>query len=418
MKILVIGATGFIGKSIYEGLKNTDYEIVSGIRNPKRLDGLSIKIDFVALQQDKELSKKLVGFDVVINCVGIIAERDGQTFEQMHTMAPIVLFDACKNAQVRKIIQISALGSQNGTTLYHTSKNKADEYLKGLGVDYAILHPSIVYGDDGKSTALFQALASLPLTPIIGDGSQKLQPIDVKDLVCTIKTLILSKEKKIELDLVGEESITYKELLQGFRKYLGFTPTKTISVPTFGTDIIGKILDEPTVNKDNIIMLNEGNIADVKPLSIFLAYTPIGIKKNLFAKEANNAQKLYASLYLIRPLLRLVIGFVWIWSGIVSAFLYPQEKALLLLHDIGISRPLDLPLLYIASFLDIVLGILTIIGYKLKLLLNLQIIVIVSYTLLLTVLAPFHWLHPFGPVLKNIPLVITIYVLMKMEQYR
>ena len=418
MKILIVGATGFIGKSIYQELKDADYEIVSGVRNPKKLDNLSVKIDFSELQYDKELLKKLENFDVVINCVGIIAEKNGQTFEQMHTLAPIVLFDACKSAKVKKIIQISALGSQNGTTLYHTSKNKADDYLKSLGVDYVILHPSIVYGDDGKSTALFQALASLPIMPIVADGSQLLQPIDIKDLIQTVKTSIISKEKNIELDLVGEDSVTYKGLLQGFRRWLGYKPNKTISVPTFGTDILGKIIDEPTVNHDNITMLNEGSIADVKPLSKFLGYMPKGIQKNLFQKEAYNAQKLYASLYLIRPLLRIVISFVWIWSGIVSAFLYPQKEALALLHDIGIPVPLDLPLLYIASLLDITLGILTIIGYKLKLLLNFQIIVILVYTLLLTLLAPFHWLHPFGPVLKNIPLVISIYILIKMEDFR
>jgi uncharacterized protein YbjT (DUF2867 family)/uncharacterized membrane protein YphA (DoxX/SURF4 family) len=418
MKVLIIGATGFIGKYIYQGLKDTDYEIVSGVRNPEMFDGLSIKIDFIGLQHDKGLVKKLEGFDVVINSVGIIAEKNNQTFEQIHTLSPIALFNACKEAQVQKIIHISALGSQNGTTPYHTSKNKADMHLRSLEVDYAILHPSIVYGDDGKSTALFQALASLPFIPIIGDGSQLLQPIAIEDLIQTVKISILSKEKNIELDLVGEDPITYEGLLQGFRRRLGYKPSKAIAIPTFGTDIIGKILDEPTVNHDNIIMLNEGNTADVKPLSKFLGYMPKGIEKNLFQKDAYNAQKLYASLYLVRPLLRMVIGFVWIWSGIVSAFLYPQKEALTLLHDIGISAPLDLPLLYVASFLDITLGILTIIGYKLKHLLNFQILVIVVYTLLLTLLAPFHWLHPFGPVLKNIPLVISIYILMKMEDFR
>ena len=52
--------------------------------------------------------------------------------------------------------------------------------------------------------------------------------------------------------------MTYEELMQGFRSWLGLGPTKAISVPTFGTDIMGKILDEPTVSSANIQMLNEG----------------------------------------------------------------------------------------------------------------------------------------------------------------
>ncbi len=409
MKILIVGATGFIGKSIYQALKKSNDEVVASSRD---------LIDFTTLQNDKKLVNTLQKFDIVVNAVGIIAETKTQTFEQMHTLAPIALFDACKEAGVKKVIHISALGTQTGTTDYHVTKNRADEYLRASSLDYAILHPSVVYGDDGKSTALFQALATLPLTPIIGDGSQLLQPIRVEDLVATVQKCIESEEKTIELNVVGEEPVTYKELLETFRAWLRLPPAKSVSTPTIGTNVLGKILGEPTVNQDNITMLNEGNSASVKPLADFLGYTPVGMKENLGAKEANNAQKLYASLYLIRPFLRLIIGFVWIWSGIVSAFLYPQPLALELLHEIGIPIGIDVPMLYVASFLDIAIGILTIIGFRLQLLLKFQLLVIVVYTLLLTALAPYHWLHPFGPVLKNLPLVLAIYILGRLEKYR
>ena len=129
-------------------------------------------------------------------------------------------------------------------------------------------------------------------------------------------------------------------------------------------------------------------------------------------------QKLYTTLQKIRPILQITIGFVWIWSGVVSAFLYPQPLALELLHEVGVPMGVDIPLLYIASFLDIAIGVLTIVGYKLEALLFLQIIVIGVYTLLLTFLAPYHWLHPFGPVLKNLPLMVSIYILLQLERFR
>ena len=408
MKVLILGSTGFIGKQIAQALKEYGHELVE----------YRCQTNFMNLPEHQELVKMFEPVDMLINAVGIIAETKNKTFEQIHTLAPIAIFDACVEAKVQKVIHISALGSQDGTTAYHKSKNRADEYLRESGLAYAILHPSIVYGDDGKSTALFQALATLPLTPIVGDGSQLLQPVRIEDLIATVQKSIESEEKKIELDVVGAESITYKELLETFRAWLGLNKTKSVSTPTIGTDVLGKILEEPTVNHDNIIMLNEGNFAHVKPLADFLGYRPMGIKENLGYNQANNAQKLYASLYLIRPLLRIVIGLVWIWSGVVSAFLYPQPLALELLHEIGVPVGLDVPLLYVASFLDIVLGILTLMGYRLQTLLKLQLLVIFVYTLLLTFLAPYHWLHPFGAVLKNIPLMFSIYILMQMERYR
>ncbi|CAA6821376.1 MAG: Putative NAD-dependent epimerase/dehydratase, partial [uncultured Sulfurovum sp.] len=387
MKILIIGASGFIGQAIYNFLSRTEHEVVAGLRQTHGFTAVSITIDFVTLQNDKELVSKLKGFDVVVNAVGIIAETKRQSFEQMHTLAPIALFDACKEAGVEKVIHISALGSETGTTAYHKSKNRADAYLRTLGLDYAILHPSIVYGNGGKSTALFQALAALPIVPLVGDGSQKLQPIAVEDLALTVKRAIESHEKAIELNLVGSKSITYKALLENFRAWLGLNPTRFVSMPTFGTDFMGKLLDEPTVSKDNITMLNKGNTASVEPLKKFLNYTPASMEERLFSTKVSTAQKLFASLYFMRPLLRLVIGFVWIWSGVVSAFLYPQPLALELLYEIGIPEVMAVPLLYFASFLDIAIGVLTIVGYRLQSLLKFQLLVITVYTLLLSFLA-------------------------------
>jgi uncharacterized protein YbjT (DUF2867 family) len=419
VRVLIIGATGFIGQAIYHFLQRGEcFEVVAGVRNPQKLSDEGVKIDFSDLHNDQELVAQLKGFDVVINTVGIIAETRNQTFEQMHTLAPIALFDACKEAGVRKIIQISALGTEEGTTAYHQSKDSADRYLRDLGIDYAILHPSIVYGDGGKSTALFQALAALPLIPVVGDGSQKLQPIAIEDFVVTVKRVMQSEEKQIELDVVGGESLTYKEMLQGFRKRLGLNETKVVSLPTFGSNVVGKVLDEPTISQDNITMLNQGNSASVKPLQQFLTYTPATMQERLFITKVNNAEKLSASLYFIRPLLRIIIAFVWIWSGIVSAFLYPQALALELLYEIGTPEAIALPLLYIASFLDIMIGVLMLLNYRLQLLLKFQLLVIFIYTLLLTFLAFHHWLHPFGPVLKNLPLLASIYILSRLEKFR
>jgi len=325
---------------------------------------------------------------------------------------------AAKEAGVKRIIQISALGSREGTTSYHTTKNRADTYLRALDLSYVILHPSVVYGEDGKSTALFAGLASLPVTPLVGRGEQVLQPIHVDDLAQTVLIALEHPDTQIELDLVGEHPITYRRLLAGFRRWLGYAPCRSVALPALGTDILGRMLDEPTVNSDNIRMLNQGNSAEVAPLRQFLGYMPKGIEELRFTQEASHAQKLYASLYLVRPLLRWVIGLVWIWSGVVSAWLYPQASALALLHEVGITAPWDLPSLYLASVLDITLGVLILIGFRLRLLLHFGLLLIVVYTLLLTFLAPHHWLHPFGPVLKNIPLVITIFILSKLEEYR
>ncbi|MBN2825358.1 MAG: NAD-dependent epimerase/dehydratase family protein [Campylobacterales bacterium] len=404
MKILVLGASGFIGRHIVEGLGGDGYEVVGKW------------YDFLQESCVEEWKSRVKGFDVVINAVGIIAESQNKTFQALHTDTPKAIFQACSEAGVKRVIQISALGAEEGAvTLYHQSKKAADDYLKSLDISYAILKPSIVYGEEGKSTALFKALANLPFLPIIDDGTQKLQPIYIDDLVAAVLKVLQSDSKQIELNLVGKEPLTYQELLKKFRAWLGKKPTKSIKIPA-ALAIFGKVLDEPTISKDNLTMLRQGNAADVTPLKDFLGTMPKSMDEAIFATQATKNQKLVTDLCFIRPLLRIIIAFVWIWSGVTSAFLYPQEEALALLADVGITGDLALPMLYFASFLDIGIGVFLLLGVHVVCLLWLSLIVITGYTLILTLLAPFHWLHPFGPVLKNLPLLVAIYVAIALER--
>ena len=92
MKVLLLGGTGFIGKHIHNELKNS-HELLS----------FKYKIDFMNLPTHQKLAEILECVDVVINAVGIIAETKTKTFEQIHTLAPIALFDACKEAGVKKV---------------------------------------------------------------------------------------------------------------------------------------------------------------------------------------------------------------------------------------------------------------------------------------------------------------------------
>jgi hypothetical protein len=139
------------------------------------------------------------------------------------------------------------------------------------------------------------------------------------------------------------------------------------------------------------------------------------MQETIFFKNATPAQKLAANFYFIPILGRFVLGFIWIWTAIVSGFLYPHDQSIALLNDVGISGIFEEPLLYIASLLDFTIGILTIAGWRLKELLIFQFLVIVVYTTILTLFAPYHWLHPFGPVSKNLALLMVILMMMLMR---
>lgn len=418
MKILVLGASGFLGKSIIQRLADESYDITAGVHSDSNSSYPTLLCNF-SKDNDVELwEKRLKGFDVVINAVGIIQENSTLTFKNVHEKTPQAIFKACEKAGVKKVIQISALGAdEEAKTSYHLTKKAADDTLRQLSVDSCILKPSIIYGEGGKSTALFSALANLPFLPLIDDGEQKLQPIFIDDFTETVVAAIKSKKHKCELNLVGPKALSYKEFLLQIRTWLGKKEPPALKIPE-SFAIFGKLLNEPTINKESLMMLKNGNFANVTPLKKFLGRMPLSPEETLFKNKATSKNKLMADLYFIRPFLNLVIAFVWIWSGLVTAFFYPHEQGLLLLNDVGITGPITSYVLYFSAGFDIAIGLLMLFNYKLQELLWFQLIVILFYTIILTFFAPYHWFHPLGAVLKNLPLLFTVYILLTLERAR
>jgi uncharacterized protein YbjT (DUF2867 family) len=280
MKILLTGASGFIGRNISSSLAAAGHEI----KPMSRCHG----IDFNCMKSHRDWLPHLEGIDAVINCVGIIGEVGSQRFDQLHTIAPIALFRACNQAGIQRVLQISALGAdESAFSAYHLSKRAADNFLRGLDLEWFVLRPSLIYGKGGKSADLFMRLASLPVIPVIGDGQQKIQPIHISDVVATVLQSLISTRTRLTLDIVGNETITFTEWLQWMRHAQGLPLAKTVHIP-FKLAMMGARLGRyfnPILQPENLRMLQAGYWADVQPLTKFLERRPLSIDSRLLFSD-------------------------------------------------------------------------------------------------------------------------------------
>ncbi len=112
--------------------------------------------------------------------------------------------------------------------------------------------------------------------------------------------------------------------------------------------------------------------------------------------------------------IRLSLAVVWIVTGVLSLGIYPQQDSLSLLARIGIAGTPALAALYLGSTVDIVVGFMTLLAPG-KTLWKVQAFIIIIYTLVISVGLPEFWLHPFGPILKNIPILTLLWLLYKNE---
>ena len=281
MRILLTGASGFVGSHLLHALQKNSYSVT--VCTHRKHVGLATKthtitVDFMQLQRAEDWIAHLEGVDVVINSVGIIAESSRQSFEMLHHQSPAALFHACEIAGVQRVIQISALGAdETAVTPYHLSKKSADDVLRNSSLDWFILRPSLIYGRGGKSSALFQKLSNLPIIPLLDEGQQMIQPVHISDVVATVlRCLDVDVTGKQTIDVVGEKAVSYKDWLLTLRQKKSKPFFLKIPTPLImRLSQFGRIFKSALFNPDNIYMLQQNNVADSTKLTHFLGRKPL-----------------------------------------------------------------------------------------------------------------------------------------------
>jgi uncharacterized protein YbjT (DUF2867 family) len=421
MVVFVTGAHGFLGRHIVRALDAAGHALRLGVHRETGAvaPGTRVPVDFARDIEASRWLPRLAGVDVVVNTVGILRETHAATFAALHRDAPRALFAACVDAGVRQVIQVSALGADDAArSRYHASKRDADRYLASLPIASAIVQPSLVYGPGGASARLFEALSTLPVLPLPGGGTQRVQPVHLDDLVAAVVGLVgRDTAPGTVVPVVGPEPLTLADYLQRLRAALGRRRARVVAVPMplarFAASAAGA-LPGALVDRETLGMLERGNTADPAPLRALLGREPRAVDA-FIAPEQAGATDARAVLAWLLPLLRLAIAFVWIWTGIVSMGLYPVDESRALLARLGVTGTLATLLLYGAALLDLGLGVAALAVRRRLWVWRAQIAVIVGYTLLVSAWLPEYWLHPYGPITKNLPLIVATWLVATLE---
>ena len=187
MRILLTGATGFIGHHVAQALLAAGHEIVGCSR--RRSDALHrypelgwIRVDFTADCTVDAWRPRLTGFAAVINTAGIVRERPGASFAAVNFEAPRALFQACAERGPRRVIQLSTPDCERDPRAYAASKLRAERALAELDLDWTIVRASLLHAED-----LASAIARLiedrgPLRAVLElDESRPLVLHDVRE---------------------------------------------------------------------------------------------------------------------------------------------------------------------------------------------------------------------------------------------
>ena len=236
--ILVTGGTGFVGPKVVHALREQDLPIRCLVRKPSSSPAQSLSAWGCELVQgdvtDAESLRRAVdGCDVVVHLVAI-RQGSREKFERVMEQATRDLVAAAKNAGARRFVLMSALGTSEQTkdlVPYYHAKWDMEQTVSGSGLEHVIFRPSFIFGRDGGILPTFKRLARLaPVTPIIGSGEQRIQPIWVDDVAAYFADGVQKAEVTGTFELGGPDAVSWNEFWTRLKRVLGVR-RRSVHVP-------------------------------------------------------------------------------------------------------------------------------------------------------------------------------------------
>ncbi len=297
MKVLVTGATGFVGREVVAQLQARGHEVHALARGPVRTGAppampATVRWHAGDVLTPASLPPAVSGMDAVVHLVGIISECGRNTFEKVHTEGTRNMVLAARQAGVQRFVQMSALGIRaDAPARYQRSKWAAEEIVRASGLAATIFRPSIIYGPRDHFVNLFAGMARWsPVLPVMGRGHALLQPVPVTDVAIAFAGALTEPWSIGEtFDLCGPERLSFVEILTtiqavlGIKRWLFRIPLPCARLLALYLEFVfGKILRRPPpLNRDQLLMLGEDNVGDPAPANRLFKLQPIPFRAGI-----------------------------------------------------------------------------------------------------------------------------------------
>jgi len=271
MRIVLLGATGFVGHHLLPVLASAGHHCVALARSPETCRELAVTPGVVVRRSNlfdpEKLRPHFEAADAVINLVGILNEsgRSGKEFRRVHVELVETIIETCKTTGVQRFVHLSALNAGKGSSHYLASKGEAEERIRAAShLASTIVQPSVIFGEGDAFFNRFAAL--LKITPVLplACPDARMQPVWVGDLVAAL-TMALDDPESVDqsLVMVGPEVYSLRQLVEYAARAAGLK-RKIIGLPDNLSRIQGLLMDfvpGKPFSSDNYHSLQTDNIS-------------------------------------------------------------------------------------------------------------------------------------------------------------
>jgi uncharacterized protein YbjT (DUF2867 family) len=429
-RVLIIGATGFIGSAIAARLMAEGALVVAVARgNGPAVRKLTAKtivtIDLRHAVNPDDWMPHLGGIDAVINCAGVLQDGARDSAHAIHEWMPAALIAACEKAGVRRFLHFSAMGAdRDALSEFSRTKGRTEALLRASSLEWAILRPSVVVGRAAYGgSALVRGLAALPWLPRLEDAGP-ISVVQLGDVVATVVRLLEDgAPARIAIDLAGPERLEFGEVVARYRAWLGRRPAKEVSLPRplmalayrIG-DLAGKLGWRPPIRSTARREMRRGAAGDPADWTAAVGIRPQSLGDALLREPASVQERWFAQLYLLKPVVIGVFAFFWLLTGIVS--LGPGYDIGEALMREGGAGPLSGPVVVAGGLADLAIGLGILWRRTTRAALWAALALTLAYIIAGTAILPRLWEEPLGPMMKVWPIIALNFVALAILEER
>jgi uncharacterized protein YbjT (DUF2867 family) len=427
-KILVLGASGLIGRFIANDLRVRGFQTIGVARKysaGQATSALDIEIPIMAMD-GAALARLLrdLAIDVVVNCLGVLQDGPGSDSRAVHRDFVERLLKAIKESgRTIRLIHISIPGAaKDDHTAFSLTKREAERMIAASDVSYAILRPGFVIAPVAfGGSAMLRALAALPLRLSAADSSVPFQPVAVEDISATIAWLA-SRDiddraaNAVTWELMQKQPATLGEVIEAFGRALGTVDLPRIPLPAYllslGVmlgDLVCWLGWKPPMRSTAIAELRRGVRGDPSAWTAATGLVPTTMAEVLERHPATIQDKWFARLYLIKALIVASLVVFWVASGFIALFVsYDAAAGILRAH--AFPPALVGPVTVLTSLMDMATGALIAFRRTCAFGLIWGILASLGYMAGAAILTPDLWVEPLGALVKTGPAIVLMLV--------
>lgn len=425
-RILVLGASGLIGRFVTDDLRERGFETVGVARKfSASQESSPLDIELPVMSMDAAALASLLreyAIDVVVNCLGVLQDGPGSDTGAVHCDFVARLLQAIsESGRSIRFVHISIPGAADADrTAFATTKREAERLIAASGIPHAILRPGFVVAPAAYGgSALLRALAALPFDLPATEAATPFQPVAAEDIAATIAWLAArdsGEAAAVSWDLMQPQAIALGGVVAQFRRAFGTTAWPRIASPGFLLDLGARLGDltsylgwMPPMRSTAIAELRRGVSGDPAGWMAATGIVPKTIEQMVGRRSATIQDKWFARLFLVKALVIASLVLFWLASGFISLVIsYDAAAGILRTHHF--PEPLVGPFTVITSLMDMSIGVLIAFRRTCATGLVAGIVLSFGYMAGTAILTPALWIEPLGALVKTGPAIVLMLV--------